>query len=407
MKIGFFTRCLCDGGTERVAAKLSLMWHDNGHKVVFLTQSFPSESDFEHKCENRIVATDYYWESEELKQIFDRERFDVVIVNGGWNNLDYRVIVQVCRVFHVKIATILHHSFNNWALGKCNEGDFDKDDILPFVDCLICVDKLQALWWSQQHSQVVCIDNPVSVDYGCRGDVTQDAKNYVWIGRPKDTGKRIEIAIEAFKGISEKCKNAKFTILGAIDDEQKKALLHGVCKDVRDRITFVGYKKDIKSYLESATLNIVTTLWEVTVPQVILEAQAMGVPTVALDLPVLRGVDGVRCVETVEEIVATACDRNFCIEGIAHKPFIDVGERNSLVAKCWESLLGAMKDGTVADFIKENSKSWRNLKTAELLLQEIQRGERKYVKTEYQRLKKVDKFLLRINRLLRFLKIKI
>lgn len=407
MKIGFFTRCLCDGGTERVAAKLSLMWSNNGHNVVFLTQQSPSGSDFEYKCNVRIVATKCFWEFEELKRVFDREHFDVVIVNGGWNNSDYRVIVQVCRAVNVKIVTILHHSFNNWALGKCNEGDFDKDDILPFVDCLVCVDKLQALWWSQQHTHVVCIDNPVSLDYGFSGSITHDDKNYVWVGRPKDEGKRIEIAIEAFKGIFERCRNAKLTILGAIDDEQKKALLCGVSKDIRDHIFFVGYKKDVKSYLESATLNIVTTLWEVTVPQVILEAQAMGVPTVALDLPVLRGVEGVRCVQNIDGIVTAAFDSNFCREGAVRKPFIDVEKRNSLVANSWESFFSAIKDGMVVDFIAENSKSWRNLKAAELLLQEIQRGERKYVKTEYQRLKKIDMFLLRINRLLRFLKIKI
>ena len=45
MNIGVFTIMLHSGGTERVIAKLSLMWSSLGHKVHFFTIRKPHDAE--------------------------------------------------------------------------------------------------------------------------------------------------------------------------------------------------------------------------------------------------------------------------------------------------------------------------------------------------------------------------
>ena len=55
-------------------------------------------------------------------------------------------------------------------------------------------------------------------------------------------------------------------------------------------LNFPGFVTNVGEYLTKADAHLFTSTTEVTVPQVVLEAQVAGVETVAFDMPVLREV---------------------------------------------------------------------------------------------------------------------
>lgn len=382
MKIAIITRCLYSGGTERVIAKLSLMWSEMGHELGFITLLPENSLDYPHKCSWRIQLDETGDVAAQIKSAHEKTGFELVLVNGGWNADFYRPAIKaVYGIGGVKIGTILHHAFNNWAFSLENAGDFDKDDVLPLNDFIVTVDKLQALWWSRRHPCVFCICNPIAV-YGSEVNdglarcVVGSGMELLWVGRPNDKGKRVELAIDVFRLVAAKDKSAKLTVVGEIAEDKKDSLLGSLGEEIRNNVTFTGYVADTRQYLSKVAVNIVTTQWEVTVPQVILEAQALGVPTMALDLPVLRGVNGVKCVSSVEKMAAMILEKKELNSGT---PFVDVDGRNRAVKSMWNDLFASLCRGDFFKIAEELSGKWRTIENAELLLDEIQRSETVHV----------------------------
>ena len=384
MRIALVTRSMCGGGTERVAAQLSLLWTEAGCAIILLTRQEETINDYRHLCIARESSNGMEWEPQAFRAACEKHMVDIAVFNGSWNDESFKPLVRECRSIGIKVVTVLHHAFDNWAFSLCNAGDFDKTDILPSIDCLVCVDKIQALWWSRRHPCVVCIENPVSIvgSQPLLSNAKQNnvsarcaGKEIVWLGRANDNGKRVELAFDAFNGISAKEAGARLTVIGAIGAAKKKALLYRLSEKARERVTFTGYITDIRPYLESAAVNMVTTLWEVTVPQVILEAQSMGVSTVALNLPVLRGVEGLRCVASTKEMVEAVLEVIALGAGKERRPLVDVESRNHEVVKKWESLFTALSQCRISMLSEDWSREWRTIENAELLIDEIQRSE--------------------------------
>ena len=382
MKIAVITRCLYSGGTERVIAKLSLMWSELGHEVGFITLLPENSLDYPHKCSWRTHLDEHGDVAAQIKSAHAKTGFELVLVNGGWNADFYRPSIKAIRgIGGVKLGTILHHAFDNWAFSLENAGDFDKDDVLPLNDFVVSVDKLQALWWSRRHPCVFCICNPIAVcgkemDCGHAERTTSSGMELLWVGRPNDKGKRVELVIDVFRLVAAKHETTRLTVVGAIESGKKNSLLGCLDEDIRKRVTFAGYVADTRQYLSKAAINLVTTQWEVTVPQVILEAQAAGVQTIALDLPVLRNVDGVRCVKSVDEMAATIIEEKALNR---RTPFVDVEGRNCAVKRKWNDLFASLCRDDFSKIAEEWSGKWRTVENAELLLDEIQRSESVHV----------------------------
>lgn len=390
MNIGVFTIMLRNGGTERVVAQLSRIWTALGHNIVFFTLEQRHESDFPHECVAREYAAGGCWKADDVERLQKKYALDLVIVNGGWNN-DW-VCPVLCRFkeLNVRTLTILHHAFNNWAFSGCNIGDFDKEELLVHLDCLICVDKMQALWWSRRHPCVAYMPNPVSIasmpDSCCKRSGKAN-HSIVWVGRVGDVGKRVNLAIEVFREVRKKTPDATMTVVGALPKGWK-------CND--PGIICMGYVPNCHEHVQSAAVHLLTTLWEVTVPQVVLEATAMGVPTVAFDLPVLRGEEGIYLGRNIAEVadmissVFAAPDRFHVTNGRRL-----LGKRNEDVGKRWEGLLAAFATGDVSKYLTLMSQEYKNLGEYERLVDEIQRSEMFIAEKQIPALNKVRRWQAR------------
>ena len=394
MTIGVFTIMLHSGGTERVIAKLSRIWSALGHDVVFFTLERRHESDFPHECVARECAAGGCWKVDDVERLQKKYALDLVVVNGGWNNAWVCPVVCRFKELHVRTLAILHHAFNNWAFGGYNIGDFDKKRLLPYLDCLVCVGKMQALWWSRCHPSVAYMPNPVSfvssVDF-CTKDPSKANHSIVWVGRADDIGKRVNLAIEVFREVRKKTPDATMTVVGSLPNGWRCNAPGIVCTD---------YVPDSQPYVKSAVVHLVTTLWEVTVPQVVLEATAMGVPTVAFDLPVLRGEEGIylgRNIAEVADMISSVFAEPGRFDVTNGRRLLE--KRNDDVGKRWEGLFAAFSTGDVSKYLASMSQEYKNLNEYARLVDEIQRSEAFIVEKQIPTLNKIRRWQARWERL--------
>ena len=370
MNIGVFTIMLRSGGTERVIAKLSRIWTMLGHRVVFFTLEQPRDNEFPHECVAREYVADRSWNVEDADRFQEKYALDLVVFNGGWNNTWVCPVLCRFKELEVRTAVILHHAFNCWAFGGSNVGDFDKEQLLSHLDCLVCVDKMQALWWSRRHPCVAYVPNPCGVEESDVnvGDEKTEKNRIVWVGRADDWGKRVNLAIDVFREVRKVVPNARMTVVGSLLKGWK-------CKEAG--IEFTGYVQSASAYMQKAAVHLVTTLWEVTVPQVILEARAIGVPTVAFDLPVLREEVGVYLgkdiVEVSGQIVKVLAEPSKY--RIDEKARLLVVERNEETSERWTELFTAFESGKLAAYLAEKSREYATVEQYEKLVDEIQRSE--------------------------------
>jgi glycosyltransferase involved in cell wall biosynthesis len=281
--LGIICRTLSTGGTERVIACLSHVWSKLEYRIIFITQKEPTNADFDHVCEKRYVLSGID-SDRQLQRILKENQVEIIIYNGGWNNKYFRTQLRDIRACGPKTIYINHTSQSNWTFFLQNIGDFFKNDVIQYLDRMVCVNPVQALFWHNQNVPVSYIPNPetflsVSPVYNWKSKVV------VWIGRPKDPGKRLEDAIKIFAEVKKKVPEAVLRVIGDIDVTLKqKYTLQAKRNGINDSVAFLGYCTDLSSHLSQATLHIMTSIVEVD-PMVLKEVSAYGVPTVMFELP--------------------------------------------------------------------------------------------------------------------------
>ena len=319
MKIAFFIRSLNGGGAERVATQLATLWTDMGCDVVLLTQFPPTEHEFECRYAAREqVRLSLSGNAERFADLKSRYELDAVVFNDAINGECFADAIISAKKIGLRVIIINHHTANNWMYGCGNTQELFMDDVLTKADAMVCVDSMWALWWKYRGVKSVFIQNPVcveprntpntrnggielvkSVDEAV--EKLRGKKRIIWMGRLRDALKRPELAIEVFaKLVCELVSGGveelpTLTMLGACDkvtERRLRKLFNSLVPSFHSSSTliFPGFVTDVGGYLAKADAHLFTSATEVTVPQVVLEAQAAGVETIAFDMPVMRGV---------------------------------------------------------------------------------------------------------------------
>ena len=414
MKVGVFTIKLHMGGTERVIAKLSNLWNGFGCDTVFCTALPVSAGEFPHAGVAREIMPIGGWTEECVAALVRKHRFDVAVINGGWNDAFVLSIAKALRKEGVPIAVILHHSFDNWLFYQSNYRDYDKDELLTMIDCIVCVDNMQALWWSRRYDNVINIPNPVAI-LPINEPIDEAKRNtLIWVGRPDDKGKRIEKALGAFSALHSMLEEGEslphLIVVGGIEDTKRQVLLGKVPPAVAECVEFAGYITDTRDVLKKARVNLVTSNWESAVPQVVLEAMSAGVPTVALDLPVLRQVSGEQGGVTIvddERAMAKAVlgllrDVSYW-ERMSRYGLSTVRTHHSdaYVSERWKELFESLQSGRVGSLASERRVEYTAEETYKAVIDEVQRSERFFVEHNLPELFFWRKWKSRFRKLLR------
>lgn len=334
MRIAFFIRSMTNGGAEKVAVQLTCIWAGLGHETVLLTE-LPESNGCEYGCEciaREVVGGEAAIVPQRLSDLHEKYGFDVAVFNDAINSDWFTAAFDEAKAIGLRTIIINHHTSNNWMYGCCNTKELFMDDVLRKADAMVCVDRIWALWWKYRGAKAVFIENPVSV--GKMRDESGEMRyedsppilhasfltlvnnveeaveklkgkrNIVWIGRIGDALKRPELAIRVFarlvkEGMRDEGEGIQLTMLGTCNKATKKRLRslftslvphHSSPIPHTSSLLFPGFVSNVDEYLAKADAHLFTSVTEVTVPQVVLEAMTAGIETIAFDQPVLREV---------------------------------------------------------------------------------------------------------------------
>lgn len=307
MNLLVFSRRLQVGGAEKVLATLTTIWSSLGHRVYLVTHK--SGSGFEFKATYTKRYSVIRWTDVDVEELHKTFNFGCVIFNDSWNDSQFEKSAQSAKTAGVPVVLINHHAWNNWCFSLSNAKDTIKSIACSPVDCLVCVSPIQALWWRLKGFYTILIQNPVELPEKLP-QRCDDGRTLIWVGRPKDSTKRIGLLVELFDKIFAINNKARLLILGEIDDYTVQALLASVRLEARSAIEFTGRVPNVYDYLSKSSVFMFTSLWEVS-PQVFDEARTCGVPIVTYDFPIYNsGIenDGIIRVATDEAFVSAVVE---------------------------------------------------------------------------------------------------
>ena len=186
------------------------------------------------------------------------------------------------------------------------------------VDSKFIQGKLEALGVPSERITVIYNAPPLREQGPEPNRLPENTQHLIFIGQLGEH-KGIDRLVEAFRHIATVYSKARLTILGRISnwsgDDWARALRDRTLADpvLTDRVCFAGEREDIFSYLASAAVLVVPSVWEEPLSNVVGEAKAAGRPSVVFPrggLPELieHGVDGYICRDTsVDALVEGLC----------------------------------------------------------------------------------------------------
>lgn len=189
----------------------------------------------------------------------------------------------------------------------------------------------------------------VNVDYfhASSSRIDKESIEFIFVGRLL-YDKGIKEYIDAAKYLSKKYKNAKFTVLGMLDEENPSHVSRDELVEWIEcgAIQYYSETKDVRPFLVRSDC-IVLPSYQEGLPKAIIEAMAMSLPVITTDTP--------GCRETVDENINgfLVLKRNTAslIEAIEKFINLSEGERYRMGQKSLQKVNLEFKDTTIAENI--------------------------------------------------------
>ncbi len=143
----------------------------------------------------------------------------------------------------------------------------------------------------------------------------------LYVGR-LDAQKRVDRVISVFTAIAESLPGHDLLIVGD-GPERVRLERQSQQTSTADRIHFVGQRHDVPSVMKSCDLLLLTSQWE-GMPNVLLEAMAVGIPVVTLDV---EGVAEVLGSVAQQQLVATDGGEQAVLRRLGHCAVEIVGDQ--------------------------------------------------------------------------------
>lgn len=285
MKILFYISTICGGGAARVMVNLAnALSTDN---EVYLVTNFLSDSEYvvydtvkRYYCEknesngNRFVKN--VTRIRELRKLIKKLKPDVSVAFMSENN--FRLILSS---FGLKTKTIVsvRNDPNREYGGKL--GKLIGKHLLPLADGCVFQTKDAKGWFPeklQKKSEVIM--NETSKEFF---DIEYvGGNNIVTLGRLAPQ-KNHKLLIEAFATIADKYPNVNLKIYG--DGALKDSLCELIEKlNMKDRICLMGSTTNVGNVLSTAKAFVMSSDYE-GMPNALLEALTVGVPSISTDCP--------------------------------------------------------------------------------------------------------------------------
>lgn len=285
-KVLFYINTISTGGAERVLVQLTKHFSKAGWETVLVT-SYPSENEYTVCAEVKRVSL----EPEELKQsrlqrnisrirklrrICKSEKPNVMI--SFMQEPNFRAVLAAAGLPVKTIVSVRNDPNREYAgvLGKLT-GKL----ILPMADgCVFQTEEAKAWFPKRLQKKSAIIQNEVSEDFF--KTQRNSAHDIVTVGRLCEQ-KNHRLLINAFAEIAQKHPDEKLLIYGS--GAQDKLLREQIeALRMNDRVLLMGSTNDVPEVLSRSKVFALSSDYE-GMPNCLLEALAVGVPSVATDCP--------------------------------------------------------------------------------------------------------------------------
>lgn len=291
--IGIFNYQMWTGGTERVISILAPMYEEMGYRVVVITIEGPSAEDFPLSPSiphRQITGT---WETYSGNLDARLDQWDALIKEYSIDLIMYHpwtLHLLVWDVLFLKLRGISvmfqTHSIFSFLLAEGKSEFSLLTDRLPLGDGIAVTSRADKTFWNCFHENVHHIPNPVAPALMQAKQSPGGQNRIVWIGRFAPEKRPID-AIQIMEHLVRRRPDAVLYMIGGGNEDIQEQCRQAVReKGLEHNVIFLGFQKDVYQYLETASVHIVTSVYE-GYSMVLLEAMAHGVPTVMYEMPYL------------------------------------------------------------------------------------------------------------------------
>ena len=292
-KVIFHLNCLEQGGAERVVTTLANYLVNDGYEVIIATE-WTADNEFTidekirrvhvgltEKQEKSTHGMTVFFRVKNLRTLLIKEKPDIVIAfarKAIYRALQATLFTKIPVITAVRTDPYIHY------VGKINR----MMNLLFFPRAAGNVFQTQGakVFFSkriQKHSRIIL--NPINDKYIGVPEPAQRRKAVVQSGRLVDFKNQLML-IDAFETVHERHPDYKLEIYGGDSRDGTKELLEESikAKNAGDHIFLMGASDTLETQLYDAALFAFSSDWE-GLPNALMEAMALGLPTVATDCP--------------------------------------------------------------------------------------------------------------------------
>ena len=294
MKILFHLNSMGRGGAERVVSILSKSFADRGDEVVVATQWY-SENEYELGEKVRRISVGLTEEDEKqgrlkrawirlwrLRNCIKKESPDLVI--SFCNKANFRSAFSLIGMKIPLLVSVRNDPKKDYAPYKLPTWLMEK----KAAGCVFQTPDAQQFFSRKLQEKSRIIFNPLSEKY-----LEKDAKEETCIRKPEivtvgriSCQKNQLLLFQAFADIEKAYPDYVLKIYGDVQDETIYEELQQFIKEKRldKKVFFMGTSDSLKEEIKDAALFVLPSDYE-GMPNALIEAMVMGIPSVATDCP--------------------------------------------------------------------------------------------------------------------------
>ena len=293
--IGIYYTRYFSGGIEKFLSMIMPIYISMNYNVVFFTdminesEEYPPPISSENAIFTRIVfktpSNDFLSRLEEFKYYIEKYKIDLFCTHQHFG--PFPQIFQILFLKLLKIPTIveLHGIFKVYFFNS------SIPKIYRLADALVVLSRVNKAFWKNLGCNAYYIPNPIPLELmknKSSKNLKQNKKNILWIGRI-DYDKKPQDIIPIMKEVVKYIPDAKINVVGK---PENKVLFDQIQSQIKvegleNNIIFCGYRLDVSSFYESASVMLMTSPAE-GFSYIVSESMIMGVPIVCYELPYLE-----------------------------------------------------------------------------------------------------------------------
>lgn len=294
--IALYYHKLRSGGIERVTAWQVSAWKKMGYEVILLTDELahPDDYPYDSSVKRIVIPSKHMWGDNDkyaergyaLAEVLRDFQVDLFVTNLGH---------ELCTVWDILVAKSLGVPV---ILGWHNVFDADFHDgqgldaaqirLLGhrYADLTTVLTSMDQAWFTLNGYSARVVPNPPTFEDLPAKPALLSGKTIIWVARVERHQKRIDHALQMMPLVLAEHPDAKLLVVGtgpelAWAKEMARSL------GISSRVRFTGYTDDVASYLDEATVHLMTSEFE-GFGLALEEAWSHGLPSVMYAMPYLE-----------------------------------------------------------------------------------------------------------------------